>query len=299
VLKGAASLAIPLKLGQSLEVSAMEELSFNKILWKAFSGNTIWFETEINPAEISIVKSSNAAIAEQLRMILQAANTLNPHIIEKLNNHQITTKLDFDINWGLGSSSTLISNIAQLFQINPFSLYFKVANGSGYDVACATAKTPIIYTLINGNPIIEPVDFNPPFSENIFFVYLGKKQKSDASINKYSDKLENCDEAINMVSELTLKMASSQTLDEFEAIIFELEKITSKILGIPTANEKMFGDFGGAVKSLGAWGGDFVMLTWRSSAEALAAYLTKKGFNTFFRYNDFVLYPTSDTAALF
>jgi len=289
VLKGATSLAVPLKLGQSLEVSELNIPSFKNIVWKAFYRNSLWFEVVFESVDIEIVQTSDALIAEQLRSYLLAANSLNPHILGNLCNHQITTQLDFDVNWGLGSSSTLISNIAQLFQINPFRLYFQVANGSGYDVACASAQTPILYTLKDGNPVIQPVAFNPHFSDNLFFVYLGKKQKSDASIDNFSAKLNDRNQEIALITELSKQMTASRFLDEFEDIIIELEKVTSGILDIPTVKESKFDDFDGAVKSLGAWGGDFVLMTWKESEKALKEYLANKGLTIFFRYNELVL----------
>ena len=46
---------------------------------------------------------------------------------------------------GLGSSSTLIYCVAEWAEVNPLMLYFKIDDGSGYDVACAFADGPITY----------------------------------------------------------------------------------------------------------------------------------------------------------
>ena len=59
----------------------------------------------------------------------------------------ITTKLTFPRAWGLGTSSTLISLIAQWAKCDPFELLFEAFGGSGYDIACATANSPISYQL--------------------------------------------------------------------------------------------------------------------------------------------------------
>ncbi len=61
----------------------------------------------------------------------------------------MNTHLDFPRDWGLGSSSTLINNVAQWAQVDPFDLHFKVSNGSGYDIACANEDSPIVYSTQN------------------------------------------------------------------------------------------------------------------------------------------------------
>ena len=89
-------------------------------------------------------------------------------------NHLIfNTHLDFDPNWGLGSSSTLISLLAQWANVNPYELLKMTMGGSGYDIACATASQPIIYRLENGSPIVEKADFKPAFADKLYFVYQG------------------------------------------------------------------------------------------------------------------------------
>ena len=84
--------------------------------------------------------------AMRLCQILQAVKQLNPKAFEG-NDIKFTTRLDFDPNWGLGSSSTLIANLAQWANVNPYELLKLTFGGSGYDLACATAEGPIYYQL--------------------------------------------------------------------------------------------------------------------------------------------------------
>ena len=37
------------------------------------------------------------------------------------------------------------------------------------------------------------------------------------------------------------------------------EDLIAKALGVPTVKQSLFPDYKGAIKSLGAWGGDFVL----------------------------------------
>jgi hypothetical protein len=52
---------------------------------------------------------------------LHEAYKLNPDFITNSNGYIITTELGF-LSWGLGTSSTLINNIAQWLQIDAFTL---------------------------------------------------------------------------------------------------------------------------------------------------------------------------------
>ena len=56
-------------------------------------------------------------------------------------------------------------------------------------------------------------------------------------------------------------MLYAETLQEFEAVIQEHESLISTLLGVPPIKNILFSDLPGEVKSLGAWGGDFCMLT--------------------------------------
>jgi hypothetical protein len=83
--------------------------------------------------------------------------------------YNITT-LNFPKKWGLGTSSTLINNIAQWLQIDAFTL-LNSFGGSGYDIACA--QYLILYHL-KGKPIVDKVSIQ--VQENIYFVYLNKNK---------------------------------------------------------------------------------------------------------------------------
>jgi hypothetical protein len=60
----------------------------------------------------------------------------------------------------------------------------------------------------------------------------------------------------------------------------------SDVLEIPTVKNSLFSDFNGTVKSLGAWGGDFVLVV---SNENPTAYFKSKGFETVLPYKDMIL----------
>ena len=60
----------------------------------------------------------------------------------------------------------------------------------------------------------------------------------------------------------------------------------SDILEMETIKEIAFPDFNGVVKSLGAWGGDFVMVI---SKEDPRSYFASKGYETILSYEEMIL----------
>jgi len=109
VLDGATALAIPTKFGQSLTITDNNEQTLHWIS-KDHTGN-IWFETHI---DLTTLTSSNTSkIAKTLCTILQTARIYNTSFLKQSKGVAVLTQLDFPRDWGLGTSSTLINNIAQ------------------------------------------------------------------------------------------------------------------------------------------------------------------------------------------
>ena len=61
-----------------------------------------------------------AIVAKKLKALLNLAKKENPNFL--LEGGEVKTFLEFNKNWGLGSSSTLISNIASWAKVNPYHL---------------------------------------------------------------------------------------------------------------------------------------------------------------------------------
>jgi mevalonate kinase len=288
VLKGAAALAVPLKFGQSLEVVPDTNNDF-QLCWKAKVKNEFWFVAVLDIDSLEVIESSDLEKAKTLSKLLMHANALNPKVLKNTRGFDVITNADFDINWGLGSSSTFIANVAQWFSIDAYQLHFKVSSGSGYDIACANAEDSIFYTLKSGRPFLEAANFYPDFRKNLFFVYLGKKQKSVTSIVDFASRLEGRNVEIERISEISKELTATHDLEEFEFFINEAEQIMSEVLGLPIVKETTFKDFPGSVKSLGAWGGDFVMMTWEDDIEELKQYLQTKNLDVVFAFDEIVL----------
>ncbi len=285
VLDGAKSLALPTKFGQYLKVSSG---GLGQIRWTSFDfDNSIWFEETISFNEIINFKDSdNLSKRETLIKILHEAHLLNADFLKSSFGYSISTALTFPKLWGLGTSSTLINNIAQWLQIDAYTLLKNSFGGSGYDIACAQNETPILYQLENRLPIVEKVNFSPVFRDNIYFVYLNKKQSSKTAIENYYKNKKNLDIDFQIINEITTAVLNSNSLEEFCDLLDKHEKVMSEILELPTVKENSFPDFDGSIKSLGAWGGDFVMAV---SKENPTAYFEKKGYNTIVTYKDMIL----------
>jgi mevalonate kinase len=286
VLDGAKAFALPTKFGQNLIVAKGEN---QEIHWKSYdSDNTIWFEDTITFAEIiDNPEPETETVKTTLMNILHEAYLLNPDFLTHSEGYQISTQLTFPKNWGLGTSSTLLNNIAQWTKIDAYTLLKNSFGGSGYDIACAQNNTPILYYLQQDLPIVEKIVFKPEFNQNLHFVYLNKKQSSKAAITAYyNNKNSNLSRIITNNDKITQTVIEAKTGKEFAKALALHEAEMSNILEMQTIKERLFPDFNGVIKSLGAWGGDFVMAI---SKDDPTEYFHTKGYETVLTYNDMIL----------
>ncbi len=284
VLDGAKALALPTKYGQFLKITTG---AVGQIHWASFDyDNSLWFEETISFKEIIDFNNDNESERETLIKILHEAFLLNPKFLNSSEGYSISTKLTFPKFWGLGTSSTLINNIAQWLKINAFELLKNSFGGSGYDIACAQNDSPIFYQIIDGKPEVEIVNFNPAFSNNLYFVYLNQKQSSKSAIASYYKKQNNLSAIFPEINKITIEIAEVTSLEKLKELLQKHENIMSEVLELPTVKENLFSDFDGSIKSLGAWGGDFVLVV---SNENPTSYFENKGFETFVYYKDMIL----------
>ena len=285
ILDGAKGLALPTKMGQNLIV---EDTQTNSIHWKSYDADgSIWFEEILSFQEIQDSTSTTESVKATLIKILQVANTMNSNVFNNSEGFAVTTQLSFPRNWGLGTSSTLINNIAQWFQIDAFELLHQSFGGSGYDIACAQNNTPITYSIVNGDPKIEQVVFDSAFTKNLYFVYLNQKRNSKSAIAEYhTNKTKQLSSYIAAINTLTQDIIEANNLELFTQLISQHETVLSKILKTETVKDTLFPDFNGAVKSLGAWGGDFVLVV---SKENPMPYFVAKGYETVIPYEEMIL----------
>ena len=292
VLDRATSLAVPTKFGQDLIIEPIQE---PQLIWGSFTNTgECWFEASFDLPKLRLTSAtfnsnkegSAEFIAETLRDILLEAKRLNPKFLDSNNGFIVKTNLTFPQNWGLGSSSTLINNIASWANINPFTLLWNAFSGSGYDIACASHNSPILYQLKESQPIISEVEFNPNFTDELFFVYLNQKQNSREGIAQYKQHKEEAKTLITEIDSLTQAFLNTNSSNDLEEVIIEHEQIISSIIKQTPVKKRLFSDYFGEIKSLGAWGGDFILATGNEDSKN---YFNKKGFNTILAYKEMIL----------
>ncbi len=284
VLDGALALAIPTKFGQSLEIT---ENTSGQLSWKSYdTDSSCWFQAVFSLPQLELISTTNSAAAERLLTIFRVARTYNPKFLLTQTGGTVETRTTFPRDWGLGTSSTLLNNIAEWASVDPYALLEASFGGSGYDIACASHDTAILYQREDGKPQIEEITFAPTFKEQLFFVYLNQKQNSRAAIAAYNRKDFDKTRFTTEISALTRQFASVNTLDTFEELIAHHEDRVAAVLDLPPVKQQLFSDYFGAIKSLGAWGGDFVLAT---GNEKTPDYFTARGFSTILSFEEMVL----------
>jgi len=279
ILDGALGLAIPTKYGQSLQVV---ETSSGLLEWKSFDNTQgIWFNGTYELENLNEISVSDKTVSGTLCRLLQEAKSQNPKFMHNSLGTKVETQLNFPRKWGLGTSSTLINNIAQWAGVDAYKLLWNAFGGSGYDIACAKHNKPILYRVRQHIPKIEEIAFNPAFKDSIFFVYLNKKQRNKEAIAAYRNQNVDKNILVSVISSLTKKMASAASLNEFESLVIEHEETLSTVLGLPPVKTQLFPDYQGTIKSLGGWGGDFIMAT---GFQENMEYFRSKGYKTVIPY---------------
>ena len=287
VMHGALSIALPLKLGQSMDI---EQTQSGLIEWQASDTEGQWFDGSYSLRQIEPVYMSEEAVGLSLKKMLLTLKKLNPLFLNDSKGVKIHTRIEFNRSWGFGSSSSLIALLAEFADVDPMEFHASILNGSGYDVACALSGNPVIFQRINQLPSWESAQFSPEFSDSLYFVYLGNKQNSAAEVSLFMKKdPETMKDAVLEISEIGRKILMASNLTEFDALIEQHEQILSEILEVKTVKSILFVDFNGAVKSLGAWGGDFILASSDAGHDYVRDYFSRKGYNTMFQYDAIVL----------
>ncbi len=288
VLDGATALAVPVRFGQSLWVEAGD--SIGKMSWQSQNPDgSVWFKAEFVWPGFQILNASDENTAQTLAGILRACQRQNPSFFIENQSFRVFTQNDFPREWGLGTSSTLIAALSRWAGVDPYKVLFETLGGSGYDLACAYAEGPILYRLEGQTPKVTPCQDLPlAVTDHLYFVFLGKKQNSREGIAHYRERVAKNPEIIEKVSRLTERFLEDKTLAALNSVLLEHELLVSETIELPRAKDLYFSDFWGEVKSLGAWGGDFVLVTSERPEAETRAYFLGKGFGVFLTWEEMV-----------
>jgi mevalonate kinase len=289
VLDGAIGLALPTQQGQRLTVSTLDSETFS-LQWNSYDANNhVWlsavflqqhFENEFTALENKEINT--------LLHILKQAKKLNATFLASPAIIEVNTYLDFPNNWGLGSSATLINNIANWAQVNPFLLLENTFGGSGYDIAVAQVQHVITFQRKNNIPFVEKINIKWTFTENLFFVHLNKKQNSREGIAHYKQMPIDKQAITLQLNEITQQLILADNLATFENLLNQHEALIANSLQLQEAKQLYFADYWGSIKSLGAWGGDFVLATSNRSIDETTKYFAEKGFVTVLKYSQII-----------
>ena len=285
VLHGAKAIALPLKVGQQMVVSEVDNPQ--TILWQANFQDGIWFKCILNAVDFRVLETSDLEKSDVLRQLFKTIQSLNPEFAPKAGT-KFETTLESNPEWGLGSSSTLISLLAQWSGVDPFALNELVFKGSGFDIACATADGPIFYVR---NKTVEPVALNYSFDDQLFLVYSGQKMKTANAVASFLKEKTVSEQLIGEMSALSDEFAACRDRREFDRLVRKHEEMIGHLIGKEPVKQAYFQDFEGEMKSLGAWGGDFFLVSTELPFSGVKKYFENKGLTTVFRWNNLILKP--------
>lgn len=255
-IDGALVLAVPTKLGQEFFFEE-EDDEKSLIFWEAYHQNKLWLTAAIDYKNWQILQTNIPSSAEFILKTLKNVQQLSETKFKNSITYRLKTNLQFPADFGLGSSSTLMNNLAEWAGVDPFYLNTISLGGSGYDIAVAKEKSAVLF---QNKPEIryEKVNFNPSFKNELIFIHLNQKQDSREGINLYKSKKKS-PELIDEFSDITKKILLCNELEKFSELMMIHEQKISHFIEIPTVKEKIFSNCPSFIKSLGAWGGDFVM----------------------------------------
>jgi mevalonate kinase len=287
VLKGGLAMAVPTVLGQEIQCTHDDSRPLHMVNWIAkVKGDIAWYsnqfliDNDFEPAE-----DANSQRTLFIRSLLIGVNALNPEFFRPNGVYSITTHLDFDPSWGLGSSSSLIANLAYIAEVEPFELLFasSLNKGSGYDLAVSILGQPINYHIEEGLfHWAEPVELAwKGFARHCRLVFLNRKQDSHLEVSRFISK-RNQDHQLNAIEEInhiSKRIPAVSDYREFCDLLYQHEQIMGEVLKKKCIKEQLFPDFPGVIKSLGAWEGDFILVCPENENPQTAEhYFTEKGY---------------------
>ncbi|MFO7864580.1 MAG: GYDIA family GHMP kinase [Salinivirgaceae bacterium] len=281
-LHGATTFAVPLKFGQELTI---EPVAHSIIYWRTLFNGKIIFHTIFDTDQFNILQDADNEKSEWIQRVFLAIREINPKFL--LNcGAEVTSTIDLPMNYGWGSSSSLIVNLCKWANVDPFAVSAKVGGGSGYDIACAQSDKPLLYSNKNNNPDTKIIEYRPTFERNMWFIFQENKINTAEAIRGFRQrKIDRND--INRINRISESWISAGTIEDIMELMKEHEEIMSHILDIPPI-QKQFPDFNGQLKSLGAWGGDFMLAVSELSGADIIDYFAGKDRPTMFNWTEIV-----------
>ena len=215
----------------------------NQLIWEAKSPTGLWFKTILKLQTLEVLETNNQIFSNRLVLLLKNAKELSKNILNETIGISVETKLGFNPEFGFGSSSTLVFCVSKWANVNPYLLQKKTFGGSGFDIACADAKGPITFLRTGENIEIKNVELSPKITNNLFFIYLGKKQQTSKSIKNFKKKAAYTNLDIDRITAITNEAIKAESIDDFEALLIEHEQLMSSIIQTPTIKSSCFSQY--------------------------------------------------------
>ena len=284
VLDGATGFAIPTRLGQVFDFDAATTAGL--ISTRAYDlENQPWMEASFKAVDFSPIEQETDKQSSMLSKLFKAARSLNADF--GTQGFTLSSKLEFNRHWGLGSSSTLVAAVAKYAQVDPYKLLDLSFTGSGYDIACAYTEGPILYSRNQSEIVAQSIEWKPKFTDQLYLVYLNEKMNSREAISHYREQVSS-EQFIQELSSYSIEISKETTcLERFESLLGKQEALLSSRLNLPTIKQSRFTDLPeGVITSLGAWGGDFALFTKQKNIP----YLKDKGYQTILPLRELCLF---------
>ena len=186
VLDGALALAVPTKWGQEFFFESNHNVQ-SEVVWEAFHQGQLWLSAKINYATWEILETNLPLSAAFVVKVLQNVQRLSTKVFQGDESYYLKTNLQFPADYGLGSSSTLMNNLAEWAGIDAYELNEKSLGGSGYDIAVAKEKSALLYQLTEQERRVETIFFEPSFKDELIFI----RNKTAAKESNFIDRRKN------------------------------------------------------------------------------------------------------------
>lgn len=283
VLWGATALAFPSLRRQHLAVYDISDQAFHR--WTTTADSEEIFSCLFDKASLKAIEiQGSKASAEFIEKLLQAARTLNPGIFD--SSWHFHSRLDFSPHWGLGSSSSLIVNISRFTQTDPWTLHRMISQGSGYDIACALHKKPLLFSHPE-NPRISFPPINYPFTDSLYFLPLGLKKDSSRAISETAHLRPSTD-LIEKASQISYALTWTRSLKEFSDLLEKYVQLVKRGLGLDEGFPAPLTGFSGLIKPLGAWGGDLALVVSEEDENQLRNWFASRGFPELIKWQEII-----------
>ena len=278
VLNGFEAIALPTNVGQTLHTwefdTPGQQQDFMIFEAKDQFGE-VWLTTRFSLPNFEILdidKKENIEL-DRLAGIFQKAD---PAFWKLGKSLRLETNLQFNRVHGLGSSSTLVTLLSDFMNLDALSVQFDIFGGSGYDVAIAKNRKPLVYWLTETDSNWDFWKLNSELTQNWSIVFYGQKMDSRTSLKNVQDALNEIAEdefytaQIDHILNLT---KSAKDVLSLEASLEMYQKILSQALELSTPYDVLEIEpvAQGLCKWLGAWGGDMILV----NKTVLETYQTK------------------------